>query len=706
MTETIGNYSLTAAVLVAAVALLATIAAGRFESKKALLLAKLGIAAMAGLFAVASLALIDALVHSDFSIAYVGRFTERALPVGYKLAAFWAGQEGSLLLWALLLATLCTIAVFTLNRDTGLRPVLEASEHQSDRNSKTPSTGQRPVSQAGISQSAVTVAVLAVVCAFFACLMLYAANPFALATEQITDGHGLNPMLQDPGMIAHPPTLFFGYAGFTIPFAMMVAALASGRRDDKWIDGIRRWTLVSWLFLTVGILLGAQWAYVELGWGGYWAWDPVENASLLPWLTATALMHSMTIQQHRGMFRGWNALLIAATFVLCIFGTYLTRSGLVDSVHTFGESLVGTFFLGFLALTIVFSLALLIVRRKLLRGEQKLEALVSREGAFLATNVLLLIMTAATLIGTIFPAISGAITGTRTTLGQPFYNKVVGPMAMVLIALMSIGPMLGFGKEAARKLTRAILAPAAVAAVAATWLALRGIHNAWALAAAFIVTTTAAAILFSLLRATIERVRENGENPLLALVRLIDANHRRYGGQIVHVGIAMILVGVVGSSLFNTKRDVPLTAGETAQVGRYTLKLQSVAMADGPNYRGLRATITLTDANHTTTLTPERRRYEKAENANSVVAIESNWREDLYVNLADWSDDGKTAVVEAIVNPLVSWIWTGGYVLLAGTLVSLSPRLMRRPATVLDSREPIPARRQTARVTPRLVPEA
>jgi len=681
MTETIGNYSLSAAVLVAAIALLATIAAGRFASNKALAIAKLGVAAMAGLFTVASLALAYALVHNDFTLAYVGRFTERALPLGYKLAAFWAGQEGSLLLWAWLLAVLSTVAVFLPPKDE----------------------------KRGIGQSALTVAVLAIVCAFFACLMLYAANPFAPAADVIEDGHGLNPMLQDPGMIAHPPALFFGYAGFTIPFAMMVAALISGRRDDKWIDGIRRWTLVSWLLLTVGILLGAQWAYVELGWGGYWAWDPVENASLLPWLTATALLHSITVQQHRGMFRGWNAVLIAITFILCVFGTYLTRSGLVDSVHTFGESLVGTFFLGFLAIVSLFSVILLIARRKLLKGDHRLEALIGREGAFLATNALLVVMAAATLIGTIFPAISGAITGTRTTLGQPFYNKVVGPMAMVLIALMSFGPLLGFGKDAARKLASSLIIPAILAAAATTWLALRGIHNAWALAAASIVTITAAAIVVALVRAAISAAQTNQENLVTAALRLIDANHRRYGGQIVHVGIAMILVGVVGSSLFNAKRQVPLALGQTTDVGRYTLRLDSVATVDGVNYSGIRATLTLTDAKHTTVLTPERRRYDKEDHANSFVAIESNWREDLYVNLADWSDDGKTAVVEAIVNPLVSWIWTGGYLLLAGTLVCLSPRLARRSSVVvLENSRDAKTRRGTVRevVTPRLMPEA
>jgi cytochrome c-type biogenesis protein CcmF len=309
-----------------------------------------------------------------------------------------------------------------------------------------------------------------------------------------------------------------------------------------------------------------------------------------------------------------------------------------------------------------------------------LEALISREGAFLATNVLLVIMTAATLIGTIFPAISGAITGTRTTLGQPFYNKVVGPMAMLLIALMSVGPLLGFGADAAKKLARNLIAPAIFAVAVSIWLALRGVHGAWALAASLIVATTAAAIVFALASAVVDRVRTDHVNPLVALVRLLDGNHRRYGGQVVHVGIAMILVGVVGSSLFNTKRDVPLTVDQTVDVGRYQMKLDSVAMADGPNYRGLRATITLRDATHTTTLTPERRRYDKAEQASSQVAIDSTWREDLYVNLADWTDDGKTAVVEAIVNPLVSWIWIGGYVLAGGTVICLLPRLTRRPA--------------------------
>ncbi len=283
---------------------------------------------------VSSVALIIALLGSDFSLDYVARFTDRALPAGYKLAAFWAGQEGSLLLWAVLLAVLSTIAVFTLNR------------------------------QQSIGQSAATIATLSVVCAFFALLILFAANPFAASADIPDDGNGLNPMLQDWAMIAHPPLLFLGYAGFTIPFALMVGALLSGRRDDHWIDATRRWALFAWLFLTIGIVLGAKWAYVELGWGGYWAWDPVENASLLPWLTGTAFIHSLMVQQHRGMFRIWNAALLAVTFVLCIFGTYLTRSGIVDSVHGFGESLIGTFFLAFLLVVVVFSVGLIVWRAR------------------------------------------------------------------------------------------------------------------------------------------------------------------------------------------------------------------------------------------------------------------------------------------------------------------------------------------------------
>lgn len=643
--STLGEMALSFAVLASAVAMLASMIAARFQSARALNAARWAVAALAVMLFVSSAALVIALLGADFSLDYVARFTDRALPAGYKLAAFWAGQEGSLLLWAVLLAGLSTIAVFTLNR-------------------------QQP-----IGQSAATIATLSVICAFFALLILFAADPFAASAQVPDDGNGLNPMLQDSAMIAHPPLLFLGYAGFTIPFALMVGALAARREDDQWIDATRRWALFSWLFLTIGIVLGAQWAYVELGWGGYWGWDPVENASLLPWLTGTAFIHSLMVQQHRGMFRIWNAALLAVTFVLCIFGTYLTRSGIVDSVHSFGESLIGTFFLVFLLAVVVFSVGLIVWRARGLRSQRKLEGLISRDGAFLATNVLLSGMMLVVLIGTIFPVISRVFTGTSTSLGPPFYNKVVAPAGLLLVALMAIGPLLSYGEEAARRFARGSLIPSLAAIVAGITVWAHGFHNAWAVACAAIASAAVTAALIDFGRMLIARARD--EKLLPAFFRLIDGNHRRYGGQLVHMGILLVVIGVTGSSVFSTNQTFQLTPGHSTDFAGFKLSLNSIAQSRGANYMMTEANLTATDANGgSMTLKPQRRVYDKwEEQTSSVVAIGSNWKRDLYLNLAGWDEGGENVAIQAIVNPLVNWIWAGGWVLAIGAVICLIPRI-------------------------------
>lgn len=657
-----GEICLSVAVLLSAVAILAALFAVRFGSRPAITAARCVIAAMTGMYGLASFALVVDLLRSDFSVTYISHYTERALPFGYKLAAFWAGQEGSLLLWALLLGIMSTIAVFTLNRAQS------------------------------IGQSAAVIATLAAVCAFFGLLILFSADPFAVARDVPADGNGLNPMLQDSGMIAHPPMLFLGYAGFTVPFALMVGALLTGQRDDRWVGAARRWSLVAWLFLTVGILLGAKWAYTELGWGGYWGWDPVENASLLPWLTGTALLHSLMVQQQRGMFRIWNAFLLAVTFILCIFGTYVTRSGLVDSVHSFGQSLVGDFFLAFLIALVLFSVGLIVWRIRLLKADHKLESLLGREGAFLAVNILLSAITVVVLIGTVFPAITGGITGTRTTLGPTFYNKVFGPVAMLVVALMATGPLQGYGKDAARRLKSGVIAPAVMALLAAAALWFTGVHNGWAAVCAAITTAAAAVIVIDLVHAVILQSRAG--NPLLAVARVLNTNHRRYGAQLSHLGVVMMLVGVTGSGVFSHKQTFTLNPGESAEFSGNRLTLADINQTPGPNYSAIQATITSVDANgQSTTLQPQRRFYDKWEDQpNSVVAIQSSWKQDLYLNLAGWEQDGKNVSIEVIINPLVSWLWIGGWVVGIGGVICLIPRF-KSSLVITPSEKPMTSRK-------------
>jgi cytochrome c-type biogenesis protein CcmF len=483
-------------------------------------------------------------------------------------------------------------------------------------------------------------------------------------------------------MIAHPPLLFLGYAGYTFPFAMMVGALIARRRDCDWLAALRPWAIVSWLFLSIGILLGAQWAYVELGWGGYWAWDPVENASLLPWLTGTALLHSIMVQQHRGMFRRWNVILIAATFVLCIFGTYLTRSGVIQSVHAFEKSLIGTFFLAFLGACTLGSIVLLIWRRGALCADRPLEGLLGREGMFLAVNVLLVGMTLLTLIGTIFPILSRTFGSQEVTVGPSFYNKVVAPLGLLLVALMAVGPLLTYGPRAAATLGRRIVAPlvlalVAVAALYAGWSA----RNPWALLSGGIATMALSAIVIDFGKSLWHRKRSTGELWPLALLRLIDSSHRRYGGQVVHVGMLLIVVGIIGSSLFSVDRTHQLRPGETATVGGRSVTFVGLSEKREANFTAVQAEVTLTGANgQKSTLRPQRRFYDKTEQPNAEVAISSTWRDDVYVNLAGWEAGGSITAIQVIINPLVSLLWTGGLVLTAGGVLCLLPRFFAASA--------------------------
>jgi len=647
MTVIVGNYSLCAAVLVAVMTLLGCVAAVRLDSEGARRMVRRGMGVLSLVLTVSGAALMTALVNSDFRLAYVAEHTERALPVGYKIAAFWAGQEGSLLLWAWMLAVMSALFVVVHRRQKG-------------------------------PEYAVAAGVLAVAIGFFAVLMLFAANPFGLNPEAVADGIGLNPLLQDPAMIAHPPTLFVGYAGFTIPFALLLGALFSKRLGSDWVALARPWALVSWLFLGVGIVLGAQWAYVELGWGGYWAWDPVENASLLPWLTGTALLHSIIAYRQRGELKRWSAILTAGTFILCIFGTYITRSGVVQSVHAFGESSIAAFFQVFLFLTIALSVILILMRWSALRPENSGEGPVSRVGAFVAGNVLLVGMMLLTLLGTMFPVISRMIAGQTMSVSQSFYNRAVLPLGLVLVALMGLGPLLTYGRMGLGKLVRSLVVPLILAVAAIVTLVACGCHGGWALLAGAAVGMVAGGILANLFGTILAR-RENAAGGMIpAALRIVIANRRRYGAQLAHAGMAMMVIGVAGSSLYNTSRKLMLMPQQSAEVGRYTLKLNGIGLVRGENYSALQATVTMTDGGgFVSQLRPQRRGYDKWEQPSSEVAIQSTWREDLYVNLGGQDKNDGVVALEVFVNPLVSWIWAGGLVLTLGGLVNLVPRSAR-----------------------------
>jgi cytochrome c-type biogenesis protein CcmF len=649
MIEQLGTYSLSLAVLTAAAGLLASVMAYRFESTNALRWTRIWLLGNAALVTVACAALMTAIIQNDFANTYVSEYSEIALPIGYKVAAFWAGQAGSLLLWAWLLVAMTTVLLFQQRRSTG-------------------------------AEASATLGTMALVNAFFAAMLLFAANPFATQAIVPADGHGLNPMLQDPGMIAHPPTLFVGYAGFTIPFAMLIGALVVGRKDDLWIAATRRWLLFSWLFLTVGILLGAQWAYIELGWGGYWAWDPVENASLLPWLTATALLHSIMVQQAKHTFRFWNACLIAISFLLCIFGTYLTRSGVIQSVHTFPESPIGRFFLAFMAVCLIVTVLMFIWRRDLLKADHPLTGYWNREGAFLLTNVLLLIITAATLLGTIYPLISAFFAGQSISVGPPFYNKVILPMALLLLTVMAMGPALQYGVSDPKKILRNLRLPLVFVVLALVIALVMGLREPWSLACVAISALGITNVFNDLITVWLRNVRLSSDgNALGILLRQFDDNHRRYGGQFVHLGMILVMIGVAGSSLYSEKTTAQLKIGQQTTFAGYTLNLTRFEEVRNVNFTAVQATVQMTSPDGSVrTLHPEVRFYDKSEQPNTQVALQSGLKRDLYVTLAGWekAGNGQLVALQAIVNPLVAWIWIGGIIMSLGTIFAMLPKLL------------------------------
>ncbi len=634
---TLGSYSLALALLSAAAAALAAIASVRLDRPNLMTTAGRLLWLNAACFTAAAAALLVSLCQSDFSIAYVASYTERALPIGYKMAALWAGQEGSILTWAWLLGA-CNVAVaFAWRKERGI-------------------------------EAATVIATLALVASFFAALMLFAADPFKLLPTPAADGHGLNPLLQHPSMIAHPPLLFVGYAGFTVPAAMLVGALLAGRRDNKWIARTRGWLIFSWVFLSVGILLGAEWAYVELGWGGYWAWDPGENASLLPWLTGTAALHSVTIQRSRGTFKRWNAWLLTGTFILCIFATYLTRSGVVQSVHAFGQSLVGTFFLIFMLTCIAATILLIVTRRSLLVPDTKVADFRTR--MFQYGNITLVAMTAVTALGTMFPTFSEALTNQPVSVGPSFYNTVVNPMALVLIALMAASPLLRGGAGGVDEFMRRAKTPTIIAVVVTIVAVAAGWTGLWSIAAAFITAFAIAATVIDLRqRYLAEQAHATGRS----VAAIIFSQRSRYGGQIVHLGVVMMLVGIVGSSLFNTKATLQLKPGEHATVGPYALRYNHLKEHREVNYNAVQAHIEVARGDERFVLHPQLRFYDKSKDAHAEVALKSTLRDDLYITLAGWESGGSVAAFQVIVNPLVNWIWIGGITLTLGALFAWLP---------------------------------
>jgi len=646
----IGSFTLLVALALSAYAFVAGIVAiVRRDDRLAETARRAGIAVFVAVSA-AALALVLAAFRNDFSLAYIMHHSNRELPGPYKFAALWSGQEGSLLFWCWLLA--CFGLVLRMRHKVDTRLVAHAS------------------------------VIIAAVQVFFLLLVNFSAHPFAIVTGTIPqDGNGLNPLLQYPEMVIHPPMLYLGYVGMTVPFAFALAALIMKYPGEKWIHITRRWTMVGWLFLTCGIFLGAHWAYAVLGWGGYWGWDPVENASLLPWLTATAFLHSVMMQEKRGMMKTWNVWLIFITFFLCIFGTFLTRSGVVSSVHAFAQSGVGPWFTWFMALIGATCIFYYVRNRDHLKSEHRLESLVSRESSFLFNNVLLLVSCFAVLWGTLFPILSEWVQGTKVTVGPPFFNKVNVPIAMFLLLLTAVGPLLAWRKTSAESLKRNFLMPSIFALAVAIALILGGMRPwqdvavLYSLMGITLSALVAATITSEFWRGGRVIARHNNSNILAGMVQLTRRNTRRYGGYLVHMGFVFAVLGFAGAA-FNIDKEQELGFGDKMQIGSYTLVCKSYTQDDKPNYFAEWAIIDVFKGDkQVATMYPERRVYKASQQPATMVANRTTLREDLYLVYTGVNEQTGRPILKAHVNPLVVWIWIGAFTMFIGTLIALVPNM-------------------------------
>jgi cytochrome c-type biogenesis protein CcmF len=608
--------------------------------------------AVCGCLLVASVSLWQGLITHDFNMEYVWAYTSRNLPSSYVFSAFWAGQKGSLLFWAVVLSLFASAAQWlTGRRHAHLMPYV-----------------------AGVTTAVIT---------FFVSVMLFAADPFERLGFTPADGRGLNPQLQNVGMVIHPPMLYLGYISLTIPFAFAMAALLSRRLDTGWIHAIRKWTLISWLFLSIGITLGMWWAYVELGWGGYWAWDPVENASLLPWLTMTAFLHSVMIQEKRGMLKRWNFALVIGTFLLSIFGTFITRSGVIASVHSFTQSNVGYFFLAFLVVAAILAFTLLHTRWSMLRAEVELESVLSREAAFLFNNLLLVGIAFSVLWGTLFPILSELVRGTKITVGVPFFNRVNVPLGLLLLGLTGVGPLIAWRKASTSNLKRQFIAPVTSGLTTLAVLLALGVRDFHATVAIALAGFVAGTIVQEFYRGVRARRRMHGESLPLALGRLIGRNRRRYGGYIVHAGVLIYFVAFAGMA-FKREREATLKPGESVEMDSpfghtYRFTHLGVSQYESLNRIVSAATVQVAkDGRPLGLMTSEKRQHvdsfqRPTFEPSTEVGIRSNLQEDLYIVYAGSVGGTEEAVYRFNINPLVWWVWFGGFVLALGGILTMWP---------------------------------
>ncbi len=625
---------------------------------------------------VASLAIIILLVSGRYEIEYVASVTSNAMPTYLKVTALWGGQAGSLVFWSWLMAAfISAVGLRRWDRDREFLPWV--------------------------------ILVAMITLAFFLALVIFFENPFArlwqtMEGEQVTalfqpqgtvplvpqDGQGLNPLLRHIGMVIHPPMLYLGFVSFVIPYAFAIAALVTGRSDDRWIRVTRRWSLIAWLFLSLGLILGGRWAYDVLGWGGYWGWDPVEIAAFMPWLTGTAFLHSVMIQEKKGIMKHWNMVLIILTYALVLFGTFLTRSGVLSSVHSFAQSAIGPMFFGFIGLTFIASVSLLLRRWNELRGETRMNSLLSREALFLLNNLLFMGILVVCFWGVIFPLLSELFTGQKVTVGPVFYERATGPQWAGLLLLMGVAPLSAYGRTTVRRLGGALWKPAVGALAVLVLLLLTGVRSPAALLGYALAALVGFVTLYEFWRAARARHGRHGESLPVALWRVTARNRRRYGGYVIHLGVVLMAIGIIGIELFQTETQGTLARGEGLTLGRYTMVYESLAVFDTPDDRNVaRAVISVyREGRYLGELYPRRDFYYLSEQPMTIPGVRSSVEDDFYILLVGWEPIAQAgATFKVYHNPLVNFVWLGGLVFIVGTMVAAWP-----------DREPAPSRSRAA----------
>ncbi len=637
----IGHFSVVVALVLSVFSIGSSIAALRTRNPDWVRVGRISVTLIFALLFIGMASLVYSFVVRDFSVAYVANNSNSKLPFFYTISAVWGGHEGSLLLWVFILSAFSTLAVWLHWRtQPTIMPYLIAVE------------------------SAVMLGFLS--------LIVFLSSPFARLIPMPPDGKDLNPLLQDPAMVMHPPMLYMGYVGFSIPFAFAMAALFSGRLGEEWIKVTQRWTVFAWLCLTTGILLGGYWAYYELGWGGYWGWDPVENASFMPWLVGTAYLHSVLVQEKRKMFKVWNLFLIIVTFSLSLIGTFLVRSGILTSVHTFAtDPERGLYILLFVAAVIGIAFGTLIIQSNKLKSQIEMDSLVSRESIFLFNNLFFLVAAATVFLGTLYPLMVETLHGSKVTVGPPYYNTVFMPIALGLLFLMGVGPYIPWRKASLANLKKSFLLPVLIGLASVVILLITGIYSPYALAGGFVVAFAASAIFLDFGKISQLYARREHVNVLTGLMRAFAANQRRYSSLITHLGALVLVVGIIASTIYQTEKVVSMKVGDEFSISDYQMKLLNIHEVEGQNWKAQEGVFEVTRGEKfITELRPQKRIYEATQTPTTESAIYAINMGHIFLTMPEVSPEG-VAVARGVINPLILWVWGGGGIMGLGVLLNI-----------------------------------